>query len=207
MVSEYQKAIDDVRAALYGVVEGDTAREVDAWLDRLRAGDGRPTFDELLRQAAAELRPEGTDRNEDGSDAGAIENGYVVIESNRNADGSPVVIGPFRFRKQAEAELTDMILNGVRASDLSIESLWRPYAVPGAILRVTAAEEERYNRLMRQAPETRTDEEEAFVEHIGDALVDELDAGGDGVTRVIVIRLSPTRGPIAAVGEEVEPAD
>lgn len=44
-----------------------------------------------------------------------------------------------------------------------------------AITALTQADEDRYNQIIASDPATRTDEEEAFIERIGDALVDELE--------------------------------
>jgi hypothetical protein len=109
---------------------------------------------------------------EDGLDVGSIENGFVVV----NFIGEEAAVGPFRFRETAERERDEMLDADPDAGpgDIAVVPIFRPYAVPGVLLRATEAEEDRYHALMTKDPAQRTDEEEGFIETIGDLLVAEL---------------------------------
>jgi hypothetical protein len=123
--------------------------------------------------------PAGTDVGENDefgnpTDAGDIENGYVVFNAFASTTTNPVLFGPYRTQEAAQREADDCIARNndrIMGHAVYVIPLNRPFASPGVLLVATEREEERYNRIMAMDPAERTDEQEEFIELIGEALV------------------------------------
>lgn len=160
----------------------------DHYTDPSEAVDSRPGDpdnpqtgpDSLYPEAPSRsVAPSGSDVGEpdefgNPTDAGDIENGFIVFNAFASTTTNPILLGPFRTEEQAQREADDCIERNndrIIGHAVYVVPLHRPFAAPGVLLVATAREEERYNRIMEMDPEDRTDEQEEFVELIGDALV------------------------------------
>lgn len=146
-------------------------------------------------EGPASLYPERPDRDEvpmgldgldeDGRDVGPIENGVVIVVTDEDGEVD-IIIGPFRLRRHAEVEVENMIANGTEPHMIDVVPMWRPFATGVYVqLRATAAEEERYTRIMATHPAHRSVADEAFIEATGNILFAETtDEGTSGYDTV-----------------------
>lgn len=130
--------------------------------------------------------PQGSERGDpdefgNATDAGSIENGWVVVETDQHADGKPTLIGPFRSLAEAHAEAEEMTHDGIDPAKISVEPIFRPFAAVGVTLRATEAEEARYTAIMAMDPDDRTAEQERFIDRVADMLfMETTNEGTDG---------------------------